>query len=88
MQSPSLLLLDEATSALDAPTEQRVITNLRQKFFGKTILFATHRLSTVRMADRIYYLENGIIKETGTHIELMEKKGLYYALYLQQEAAG
>jgi ATP-binding cassette subfamily B protein len=88
MQSPNLLLLDEATSALDAPTEQRVITNLRQKFHGKTILFATHRLSTVRLADRIYYLENGIIKETGTHIELMEKKGLYYALYLQQEAAG
>jgi ATP-binding cassette subfamily B protein len=88
MQSPNLLLLDEATSALDAPTEQRVISNLRQKFHGKTILFATHRLSTVRLADRIYYLENGIIKETGTHIELIEKKGLYYALYLQQEAAG
>jgi len=88
MQSPNLLLLDEATSALDAPTEQRVISNLRQKFNGKTVLFATHRLSTVRLADRIYYLENGIIKETGTHIELMEKKGLYYALYLQQESAG
>jgi len=87
MQAPNLLLLDEATSALDAPTEQRVITNLRQKFSGKTILFATHRLSTVKMADKIFYLENGILKESGTHAELMEKKGLYYALSLQQEAA-
>jgi ATP-binding cassette subfamily B protein len=88
MQAPSLLLLDEATSALDAPTEQRVITNLRQKFAGKTIFFATHRLSTVRMADHVFYMENGILKESGTPAELMEKKGLYYALYLQQEAAG
>ena len=88
MQSPSLLLLDEATSALDAPTEQRVISNLRQKFSGKTIFFATHRLSTVRMADHVYYLENGLLKESGTPGELMEKKGLYYALALQQDAAG
>ena len=87
MQSPNLLLLDEATSALDAPTEQRVITNLRQKFSGKTIFFATHRLSTVRMADHVYYLENGLLKESGTPAELMDKKGLYYALSLQQEAA-
>jgi ATP-binding cassette subfamily B protein len=87
MQSPNLLLLDEATSALDAPTEQRVITNLRAKFHGHSILFATHRLSTVKMADKIFYLENGILKESGTHAELMEKKGLYYALSLQQEAA-
>jgi ATP-binding cassette subfamily B protein len=86
MQSPNLLLLDEATSALDAPTEQRVITNLRQKFHGHSILFATHRLSTVKMADKIFYLENGLLKESGTHDELMEKKGLYYALSLQQDA--
>jgi ATP-binding cassette subfamily B protein len=87
MQSPNLLLLDEATSALDAPTEQRVIMNLRQKFHGQSILFATHRLSTVKMADKIFYLEHGILKESGTHDELMEKKGLYYALSLQQETA-
>ena len=87
MQSPSLLLLDEATSALDAPTEQRVIMNLRQRFAGKTIFFATHRLSTVRMADKIFYMENGLLKESGTHEELMEKKGLYYSLSLQQEGA-
>jgi ATP-binding cassette subfamily B protein len=88
MQNPSLLLLDEATSALDAPTEQRVITNLRRRFAGKTILFATHRLSTVRMADHIFYMENGLLKESGTHAELIEKKGLYYALSLQQDSAG
>ena len=88
MQSPNLLLLDEATSALDAPTEQRVISNLRQKFHGHSILFATHRLSTVKMADKIFYLEHGILKESGIHDELMAKKGLYYALSLQQDAAG
>ena len=87
MQSPSLLLLDEATSALDAPTEQRVINNLRQRFAGKTIFFATHRLTTVKMADLIFYMEHGLLKESGTHEELMEKKGLYYTLALQQEAA-
>ena len=87
MQTPNILLLDEATSALDAPTEQRVIHHLRQKFHGKTILFATHRLSTVRLADKIFYLENGLLKESGTHAELMAKKGLYYALSLQQESA-
>ena len=87
LQSPSLLLLDEATSALDAPTELRVITNLRQRFAGKTIFFATHRLSTVRMADYIFYLQDGLLVEQGTHSELMAKKGLYYALMLQQEGA-
>jgi ATP-binding cassette subfamily B protein len=87
LQSPSLLLLDEATSALDAPTELRVITNLRQRFAGKTIFFATHRLSTVRMADYIFYLQDGLLVEQGTHSELMDKKGLYYALMLQQEGA-
>lgn len=86
MQSPSLLLLDEATSALDAPTEQRVINNLRQRFAGKTIFFATHRLTTVKLADLIFYMEHGLLKESGTHEELMEKKGLYYTLALQQEA--
>jgi len=88
LQSPNLLLLDEATSALDAPTEQRVISNLRQRFHGRTIFFATHRLSTVKLADKIFYLENGLLKESGTHAELMAKQGLYYALSLQQEAAG
>jgi ATP-binding cassette subfamily B protein len=87
LQSPNLLLLDEATSALDAPTEARVITNLRRRFDGKTILFATHRLSTVRMADHIYYLKDGLLVEHGTHDELMAKKGLYYALSLQQEGS-
>jgi len=88
MQAPHLLLLDEATSALDAPTEQRVITNLRQRFHGRTIFFATHRLSTVKLADKIFYLENGLLKESGTHAELMAKQGLYYTLSLQQEGAG
>lgn len=87
LQRPSLLLLDEATSALDAPTEARVIGNLRRRFEGKTILFATHRLSTVRMADHIYYLKDGLLAEHGTHEELMSKRGLYYSLSLQQEGS-
>lgn len=85
LHSPRLLLLDEATSALDAPTEQRVISNLRGRFSGRTILFATHRLSTVRMADRIFYLRDGQLMEQGSHRELIERQGLYHALVLQQE---
>jgi ATP-binding cassette subfamily B protein len=85
MQSPNLLLLDEATSALDAPTERRVLLNLRRHFQGKTIFFATHRLSSVRLADQIIYMDQGLVKERGTHEQLMAKRGLYYALSLQQD---
>ena len=86
LQNPNLLILDEATSALDVHTEKQLCTNLMQVFRGKTVFFITHRLQTIRTADLILMMDKGKIAEQGSHAELMEMRGLYYALYRQQEA--
>jgi len=87
LSDPKLLVLDEATSALDYETEKNVCENLRVHCKGITVFFITHRLSTIRNADTILMMQNGIIEETGTHDELMRKKGRYFALYQQQDSA-
>ena len=84
--NPKLLVMDEATSALDYDTERRVCQNLRESLKGCTVFFVTHRLSTVRNSDKIVMLHQGSIVETGTHDQLIQNKGRYYALYCQQEA--
>ena len=86
MSNPKLLVRDEATSALDYDTERRVCDNLRTCLSGCTVFFITHRLSTIRRADRIVMMHEGAVVEQGTHDELMEIRGRYYALYRQQEA--
>jgi ATP-binding cassette subfamily B protein len=86
LSMPRLLVLDEATSALDYDTERRVCDNLLDNLQNCTVFFITHRLSTVRRADRIVMLHEGAIAEEGTHAELMDRRGRYYALYRQQEA--
>ncbi len=86
LQRPSLLILDEATSALDYITERQVCLNLKKVFVGTTVFFITHRLSTIRSSDEILLMETGHLVEKGSHAELMEMKGRYYALYSQQEA--
>jgi ATP-binding cassette subfamily B protein len=85
--NPRLLVLDEATSALDYDTERRVCDNLLDNLNHCTVFFITHRLSTIRRADRIVMMHQGAIVETGTHNELMELRGRYFALYRQQEAS-
>ncbi|HEX5654091.1 MAG TPA: ABC transporter ATP-binding protein [Chitinophagaceae bacterium] len=86
LRKPRLLIFDEATSALDSLTEEQItetvkkVSALRQQI---TILIA-HRLSTILHADTIYVLEKGKIVEQGSHTELVEKKGLYYAMWRQQ----
>ena len=81
LQNPRLLILDEATSALDYETEQQVCRNLAQRFAGRTVFFITHRLSTIRDADLILMMANGVIEEQGTHQELMALQGRYSCLY-------
>jgi ATP-binding cassette subfamily B protein len=86
LQRPNLLILDEATSALDYLTERQVCLNLKKAFEGSTVFFITHRLSTIRSADRILMMDAGALVEEGTHQELIRQQGRYYALYSQQEA--
>jgi ABC-type bacteriocin/lantibiotic exporter with double-glycine peptidase domain len=83
-----LLILDEATSALDYNSERQVCSNLQQAFQGRTVLFITHRLATIKNADIILMMDKGRIAEQGTHAELMALQGLYYCLYKQQDAIG
>jgi len=86
LRRPHLLVFDEATSSLDSLTEEEIGKTIREISFRKdliTIMIA-HRLSTVMHADRIYVLERGSIVESGRHEELIEFKGLYYAMWRQQ----
>jgi subfamily B ATP-binding cassette protein HlyB/CyaB len=86
LSRPRLLVLDEATSALDYDTERRVCENLLDNLQHCTVFFITHRLSTIRRADRIVMLHEGVLVEQGTHDALIEQRGRYYALYRQQES--
>ncbi len=86
LRRPDLLVFDEATSALDSLTEEEITSTIRNISASKeliTILIA-HRLSTILHSDRIYVLEKGNIVESGKHEELLELKGLYYAMWRQQ----
>ena len=85
--NPKLLVMDEATSALDYETERKVCDNLINALHDCSVFFITHRLSTVRRADRIVVMHQGALVEQGSHDELIEKRGRYYALYRQQEAS-
>ena len=84
MRNPRLLIFDEATSALDSDTERKVCHNLMQKFHNCTCFFITHRLNTIARADRILFMQSGVVAEQGTHQELMARRQLYYCLYAQQ----
>ncbi len=88
LQNPRLLILDEATSALDYNTERQVCANLQEAFKGRTALFITHRLATIRNADLILMMDRGQVVEQGTHEDLLALKGMYYCLYQQQEVTG
>ena len=87
LSRPKLVIMDEATSALDYENERRISENLREELHDCTVLYITHRLSTVKRADQIVMMHQGAVVEQGTHNELMEARGRYYALYRQQEAA-
>ncbi len=86
LRHPHLLIFDEATSSLDSITEEAITTTIKKISLEReqiTVLIA-HRLSTIMHADRIYVLEKGRVAETGSHYQLLEEKGLYYAMWRQQ----
>ena len=85
ISKPKLLILDEATSSLDYISEQKVCDNLLNKLSDCTVFFITHRLPNVINADMIIMMHDGIVEEVGSHKELMNNKGRYYALFKHQE---
>jgi ATP-binding cassette subfamily B protein len=87
-KDPDFIFFDEATNALDAMNEKTIMENLGNFFNGKTVVIVAHRLSTVKNADQIVVLEKGKIVETGTHKELVDKKGAYFNLVKDQLELG
>lgn len=84
LSDPAILVLDEATSSIDVQTEKDLQKGLDAMLKGRTSFIIAHRLSTITKCDKIMYIDEGGIKECGTHAELMEKKGAYYHLYTAQ----
>ena len=86
LADPRILILDEATSSVDAYTELMIQKALEKLFKGRTSIVIAHRLSTIRNADRIYVIDQGVVREVGSHDELIASGGLYKSLYEKQFA--
>jgi ATP-binding cassette subfamily B protein len=84
IKNPPILILDDAFSSVDVETEEEILRELKQFMRGRTTLLISHRISTVRDADKIIYLRGGEIIEQGSHDELLAKRGAYYELYRRQ----
>ncbi len=87
IQSPDILILDEATASMDTRTERKIQVAIDALKEGRTIISIAHRLSTLRDADMLCVIENGELKELGTHDQLIRQKGKYYDLYKLQADA-
>lgn len=87
LRNPKILIMDEATASMDTETERQIQTALERLTKGRTTIMIAHRLSTLRDADKLIVIENGKMPEAGTHLDLINKKGIYFNLYkLQVEA--
>jgi ATP-binding cassette subfamily B protein len=84
LRSPRILILDDALSSVDTHTEDKILNHLREIMQGRTTIFISHRVSTVRNADRIAVLHHGRIVELGTHDQLIARNGYYTDLYNKQ----
>jgi len=85
MTEPELLILDDSLSAVDAKTEESILKSLKATRADKTTIITSHRLSAIQHAHQILVMEQGTIKEIGSHEELMTKKGAYYEMYELQQ---
>jgi ATP-binding cassette subfamily B protein len=84
IRNPKLLILDDCLSAVDTETEEIILENLKDKIIRRTSLIVSHRISTIRNADRIIVIDEGKLIEEGTHEELLSKNGTYYEMYMRQ----
>lgn len=87
-KNPDFIFLDEATNSLDAKNEREIVDNLDKFYRGKTVVVVAHRLSTIKNADQIIVLDHGRVAESGNHVSLIQKKGLYYHLIKNQLELG
>lgn len=85
--NPRILVMDEATSSVDSETERLIQLALNELLADRTAVVIAHRLSTIERADRILVLASGVVRESGTHEELLAQRGLYYRLFELQYAA-
>lgn len=84
IRHPQILLFDDCLSAVDTETEDEILGNLRRIMKDKTTIIISHRVSSVQQADQILVVDDGTIAESGTHAQLMDRKGMYYELYQKQ----
>jgi ATP-binding cassette subfamily B protein len=84
--NPKILVLDEATSSVDTETEHLIESALEKLMSGRTCIIIAHRLSTIQHCDKILVMHKGVLREQGTHQELLSQRGLYYKLYQLQYA--
>jgi ATP-binding cassette subfamily B protein len=87
LKDAPVILLDDCTSSLDLETERKILEGIKQNYADRTLIIASHRASSVSECDEILYLEDGRITESGSHAELMAKRGKYYGVFTSQEAA-
>lgn len=85
IKNPSILILDDCLSAVDNETEELILNAIKDDLHGKTSFIVSHRISSIKYADKILVIENGIVVEEGTHEALLEKNGAYTSIYRKQE---